>query len=52
MTQPPLLIGEIIRNGLIFDLKNWGKETMSGHDLMARVERLFALQSRFLRFES
>lgn len=44
MDQPPLAIGEIVRNGIAFDLKNWGGQTMND-DLKIMVERLFALLS-------
>ena len=45
MDQPPLAIGEIVRNGIIFDLKNWGGQSMNDDDLKIMVERLFALLS-------
>ena len=44
MDQPPFAIGEIVRNGIAFDLKNWGGQTMND-DLKIMVERLFALLS-------
>ena len=43
MDQPPLAIGEIVRNGIAFDLKNWGGQSMNDDDLKIMVERLFAL---------
>lgn len=45
MDHPPPAIGEIVRNGIIFDLKNWGGKTMNGDDLKTMVERLFSLLS-------
>ena len=44
MDHPPFAIGEIVRNGIAFDLKNWGGQTMND-DLKIMVERLFALLS-------
>jgi hypothetical protein len=43
MSHTPRIIGEIIRNGIVFDLKNWDNRTMSGVDPAATVERLFIL---------
>ncbi len=45
MDHPPLAIGEIVRNGIIFDLKNWGGQTMNEDNLKATIERLFSLLS-------
>ncbi len=45
MDRLPLVIGEIIHNGVIFDLKNWGQQTMNADELKATVERLFLLLS-------
>lgn len=43
MNQTPLIIGDIIRNGIVFDFKNWGGEIMTEDDLRMVVERLFSL---------
>ena len=45
MDHPPLAIGEIVRNGVIFDLKNWSGDTMNEDNLKTTVERLFSLLS-------
>lgn len=46
MDHLPLAIGEIVRNGIVFDLKNWGGKTVNDGDLRAAVERLFSLLSQ------
>lgn len=43
MQRLPVAIGEVIRNGVIFDLKNWTGHAMNGDDLAVSVARLFAL---------
>lgn len=43
MNESPVVISEIIRNGVTFDFKNWNREIMNGDDLAASVGRLFAL---------
>jgi hypothetical protein len=43
MGHTPRIIGEIIRNGVVFDLKNWAKQTLNEVDPAAIVERLFNL---------
>lgn len=45
MEHPPLDVGEIVRNGINFDLKNWGGKPMNDGNLKATVERLFSLLS-------
>jgi hypothetical protein len=36
-------IGEIVRNGVMFDMKNWGGEAFNPESLPGVVEQLFAL---------
>ena len=36
-------IGTIIRNAIVFNVKNWGKRPMPDSDIFATVERLFDL---------
>lgn len=43
MTASPLVIGEIIRNGIVFDFKNRDRRFMSEDDLRSTVARLFSL---------
>lgn len=43
MDHPPFAIAEIVRNGFIFDLKNWGGEAMNEDNVKATVEHLFSL---------
>lgn len=43
MTASPLIIGEIIRNGIVFDFKNWDRRFMNEDDLRSTVSRLFSL---------
>src|SRR5919199_488969 len=44
-------IGEIIRNGILFDVKNWGGVMSEGYDFFQTVERLFdALAQREIRY--
>jgi hypothetical protein len=38
-----LAIGEIVRNGVVFDMKNWGDTVASGDNLPQLVDRLFDL---------
>ena len=38
-----LVIGDTVRNGIVFDIKNWGRKMMNGDDLAAAIERLFSL---------
>lgn len=38
-----LAIGHVIRNGVIFDLKNWSVDMIEGDDLFNSVRRLFGL---------
>jgi hypothetical protein len=42
MPQP---IGEIIRHGVLFDVKNWGSRVFSSDNLMTLVEQLFTTLS-------
>lgn len=39
--QTNISIGKVIQNGIIFDVKNWGKMTMTSDNLLQVVERLF-----------
>lgn len=43
MQRSPIAIGEVIRHGVIFDLKNWTDHPMNSDDLALSVARLFAL---------
>ena len=44
-------IGEIIRNGILFDVKNWGGVMSESSDFFQTVERLFdALAEREIRY--
>jgi hypothetical protein len=44
-------IGEIIRNGILFDVKNWGGVMSEDYDFFQTVERLFdALAEREIRY--
>lgn len=38
-------IGEIIQNGVIFDIKNWNNELRNMNQLPDAVERLFTILS-------
>jgi len=43
-TKRPLVdIGEVIENGVVFNLRNWQREDVTMHGLPEAVERLFAL---------
>lgn len=41
--MPSFLIGEVVKNGILFDLKRWGKETMNAENIPLAVQKLFAL---------
>jgi len=43
MIASPIAISEVIRNGLVFDLKNWEHHFMNEDDLRATVASLFSL---------
>jgi len=46
-----IAIGEIIKNGVMFDVKNWNSEIYKPEDLPATVASLFALlESRNIRY--
>lgn len=36
-------IGEIVKNGIIFDMKNWNRDLSSAEQLPDLVERLFSI---------
>jgi hypothetical protein len=36
-----IAINEILTNGIVFDLKNWGKKIMTNDNLLKNVEDLF-----------
>jgi hypothetical protein len=38
-------VGEIIRNGVLFDMKNWGDGSLNPENLPAVVDQLFTLLS-------
>ena len=38
-----LAISEIVRNGIVFDMKNWGNDQSGIGDLSENIDRLFAL---------
>jgi hypothetical protein len=43
MLSSSIAIGEIIRNGITFDFKNWDRHFMNEDDLRTTVARLFSL---------
>lgn len=43
MTAPLVFVSDIIRNGIVFDFKNWGLARMNEDDLKTMVDRLFSL---------
>ena len=45
MVDLPIAVGAIIRNGIVFDFKNWDTHTMNEDDVQATVARLFSLLS-------
>lgn len=38
-----ILISEVIKNGIIFDVKNWGKKIMNTDNLLITIDNLFNL---------
>lgn len=43
MTFTVRSIGEIVRDGIYFDIKNWSDELMTDHNLLETADTLFAL---------
>lgn len=43
MIDLPVAISDIIRNGIVFDFKNWHQESMNGDDLKSTVAHMFSL---------
>jgi hypothetical protein len=43
MTAPLVAVSDIIRNGIVFDFKNWELGRMNEDDLKPMIERLFSL---------
>lgn len=41
--MPTPSVGEIVKNGVLFDLKNWSKVMPSADNLTRGVDRLFRL---------